>query len=163
MLCHVMCYEIFHFSWSFNCLSKVDGFILLSLPLGDYSKASLIDIQSEAVCGTADSFYCTHPATLNADVDAAEVAERQKQTQRSPPKPVTGSLLAGVVVKSLGEIKREKTVQTRHHPPAYETRSKTSPEPVQRRQHDSKIQLYAVPGRTRLFVYTSLLQRIGKL
>lgn len=101
--------------------------------------------------------------TLNADVDAAEVAERQKQTQRSPPKPVTGSLLAGVVVKSLGEIKREKTVQTRHRPPAYETRSETSPEPVQRRQHDSKIQLYAVPGRTRLFVYTSLLQRIGEL
>jgi len=76
---------------------------------------------------------------------AAEVADRQKLTQTSPPKAVSGGS-SGVVVKSLAEIKREKSSRIRQSPPADETQSKTS-EPSERNRRDSKIQLYTVPGK----------------
>ena len=76
---------------------------------------------------------------------AAEVVDRQKLTQTSPPKAVSGGS-SGVVVKSLAEIKREKSSRIRQCPPADETQSKTS-ERSERNRRDSKIQLYTVPGK----------------
>jgi len=81
---------------------------------------------------------------------AAEVADTRKPMQRSPPRPVTGGSLSGVVVKSLAEIKREKISRVPQHPPADETRLKAS-EPAQRNRRESKIQLYTVRGRACLF------------
>jgi len=78
-----------------------------------------------------------------------DVARDPKVVSRSPAKPVSRGSPAGVVVKSLAEIKREKVSRMPPRlPAADEMQTHTSERHVQRNRLDSKIKLSASIGTT---------------